>query len=262
MTDVWLHEKVHLAKYRLLAPVIPRYRSKKLIAKLDPSLWSVLNHTILSNDSKYLFVKNLKAACTSVSHAFYQWQYSSTFDGNIHKCKELLIGHRDTARVVSALSNPDVFKFSFIRHPVKRAVSAYNNFFVDFKNPDRLKHLPYMTRMGFDENSYAGRNFDIFLDYLDASFNSDINRVDQHFRPQFYNVRPDLIDYDFVGRVESLNEDMLNVVAQLRDRNVFLSAPSATHKNVSTGGYSPNLDQVRKLENLFSIDFDLIASAP
>ena len=257
MKEVWLQKRVNFTKYYILAPIVPRYRSKRIIGKLDPSLWSTLNHTILSNNSKYLFVKNQKSACTTVSHAFYQWQYQAAYDGNIHQCRQLLIGHRNTAQVVNALIKPEVFKFSFVRNPTKRASSAYNNFFVDFKNPDHLKHMPFMKKLGFNETNSNDRNFDVFLDYLTKCFEQDTNRIDQHFRPQFYNVRPDLISYDFIGRVENLDSDIKSIMEKLRERGVFLNPPKATHKNLSKGGYSPTATQILKLESLFSKDYEL-----
>ena len=114
MQNVWLQKKINLRKYYILAPIIPRYRLKKSLSKLDPHIWSTVNNSILSNDSKYLFVKNSKAACSTVSHAFYQWQYRAAYDGNIHECRQLLNGTRHSSRVVSALTDSEVFKFSFI----------------------------------------------------------------------------------------------------------------------------------------------------
>jgi hypothetical protein len=255
--NVWLHKKANLRKYYILAPIIPRYRPKKSLSKLDPHLWSTVNHTILSNNSKYLFVKNSKAACSTVSHAFYQWQYQVAYDGNIHGCRQLLQGSRHTARVVSALTDFEVFKFSFIRNPTKRAVSAYNNFFVDFRNRQHLKHMPFMKKLGFSASNSDDRNFDIFLDYLANCSENDMDRIDPHFRPQFYNVRPDLISYDFLGRVESLDHDIKYIMEKLRERGVSLDLPAVARKNVSKGGYSPTESQVRKLEVLFSKDYDL-----
>jgi hypothetical protein len=257
MQNVWLHKKVYLKKYYILAPIIPRYQLKKSLRKLDPHLWSTVNNTILSNCSKYLFVKNSKAACSTVSHAFYQWQYRAAYDGNIHACRQLLQGSRHTPRVVSALTDSEVFKFSFVRNPTNRAVSAYNNFFVDFMNKHHLKHMPFMKKLGFSASNSDDRNFDIFLDYLANCSENDMDRIDPHFRPQFYNVRPDLISYDFLGRVESLDHDIKYIMEKLRERGVSLDLPAVARKNVSKGGYSPTESQVRKLEVLFSKDYDL-----
>ena len=257
MQNVWLQKKINLRKYYILAPIIPRYRLKKSLSKLDPHIWSTVNNSILSNDSKYLFVKNSKAACSTVSHAFYQWQYWAAYDGNIHVCRQLLQGSRHTPRVVSALTDSEVFKFSFIRNPTKRAVSAYNNFFVDFRNMQHLKHMPFMKKLGFSASNSDDCNFDIFLDYLANCSENNMDRIDPHFRPQFYNVRPDLISYDFLGRVESLDHDIKYIMEKLRERGVSLDLPEVARKNVSKGAYSPTESQVRKLEVLFSKDYDL-----
>lgn len=257
MQEVWLTKKVNLKKYNILAPIVPRYRCKKALSELEPHLWSIVNHTIISNNSQYLFVKNSKAACSSVSHAFYQWQYHVEYDGNIHQCRQLLQGSRHTALVVNAFKNPAIFKFSFVRNPTKRAISAYNNFFVDFRNRQHAKHLPFMQKLGFDVGNSGERNFDIFLNYLANSFELDLDRVDPHFRPQFYNVRPDLVSYDFLGRVENLESDLKSIMDTLRERGICLDLPNVERKNVSRGGYSPTENQIRKLEKLFSKDYDL-----
>ena len=88
-------------------------------------------------------------------------------------------------------------------------------------------------------------------------YKNDFGRIDPHFRPQFYNVRPDFISYDFLGRVENLDHDIKYIMEKLRERGVSLDLPEVARKNVSKGAYSPTESQVRKLEILFSKDYDL-----
>ncbi|WP_415183088.1 sulfotransferase family 2 domain-containing protein [Phaeovulum sp.] len=150
-----------------------------------------------------------------------------------------------------------VFKFSFVRNPTRRIVSAFNNFFVDFKNKQHRRHLPYIEKFGFNTSRDNEYNFDIFLNYLTRSFEGDMDRIDPHFRPQFYNVRPDLLSYDFLGRVENLDRDMATITHRLKDRGVDLKMQPIERKNVSKGGYSPTASQIKRLEDLFCRDFEL-----
>lgn len=257
MQEVFLNRKLNLKKYMLLAHFSSRYRDKASLREIDAHLWSIVNSTIISNDSKYLYVKNPKAACSTVAHAFYQWQYRKEYDGNIHTCGQILQGSQNTSLVVKALTNAQVFKFSFIRNPAERAASAYNNFFVDFKNREHVKHMPFMKRLGFEVSNNIAKNFDVFLDYLVKNFETDLNRVDPHFRPQFYNLRPDLISYDFLGRVESLDRDIKAVMDVIKVSGPALEQAPVGRKNVSRGGYSPTSYQVKKLEDIFSKDYEL-----
>lgn len=84
-----------------------------------------------------------------------------------------------------------------------------------------------------------------------------MDRIDPHFRPQFYNVRPDLLSYDFLGRVENLDRDMATITHRLKDRGVDLKMQPIERKNVSKGGYSPTASQIKRLEDLFCRDFEL-----
>ena len=60
-----------------------------------------------------------------------------------------------------------------------------------------------MKKLGFSASNSDDRNFDIFLDYLANCSENDMDQIDPHFRLQFYNVRPDLISYDFWGELRA-----------------------------------------------------------
>ena len=109
----------------------------------------------------------------------------------------------------------DFFKFSFVRHPEDRLLSAYyflrkgGGNIVDADFSKRLRKFP---------------DFETFvLDYL--SIDSLYDFV--HFYPQFYFLtdKQGRILSDFIGKIETLERD-IEIIAKRFDRNIIIP-----HKN-------------------------------
>jgi hypothetical protein len=70
-----------------------------------------------------IFCKNSKGSLQY--RVFYHWQYQTAYDGDIHECRQLLNGTRHSSRVVSALTDSEVFKFSFILYTAHFKTRAF-----------------------------------------------------------------------------------------------------------------------------------------
>jgi len=87
------------------------------------------------------------------------------------------------------------FKFSFIRNPWDRIVSAYLNLIVT-KRYDPFEHL-------------HDQDFDFFVNYI---ANQDLNNADIHIRTQRSLIPPKI---DYIGRFEYFHDDLSHILDKI-----------------------------------------------
>ena len=126
-----LIKPLDLTKARWLAPLSKRYARIASLHALPPSVALIAGNCVAFDEGRVIFVKNHKAACSTIAQLIYLHQNGSVCEGNIHKdYKGLIQGLPNFPAVAAALIARDTFKFTFVRHPVSRAVSAFKNIFL------------------------------------------------------------------------------------------------------------------------------------
>lgn len=252
---VYLRRPISLARARLLAPFSARQRARLHLRGLDPDLILVADHCVLSETPRYVYVKNAKAACSTVTQAIHVWQTGDAPASRIHGSTGILQGWHAYARARRELFAPEVTRFIFVREPLSRVVSGFLYYLVDRKARLLPRHEPLFRAWGYEAGGDVGRNFDVFLDYVEAGMAEDVRRVDIHFRPQFYNLRPDLVRYDVVGRVETLAADIARLEEMFAippDRRM----PPATRRNQARSAFAPSAAQAARVRDLFAVDYE------
>ncbi|MCY7395036.1 MAG: sulfotransferase family protein [Nocardioides sp.] len=115
----------------------------------------------------------------------------------------------------------DYYKFSFVRHPHARFLSAWRDKVVD------------QNYFEFDATTLARmQDPRAFLDWTAGHDLDDLGRTDQHVAHQSRLV--DLSQIDFLGRLESFEGDFATICADLQ-----LPAPAPVHQNRTGGGAAP-----------------------
>lgn len=133
------------------------------------------------------------------------------------------------------LSNPDWYRFCFVRNPYTRLLSIYQSY---CWLPTTLITPPYRTtRRDVQERqagtSYAERegtvDFRAFVRYLEHAENLKTHYL---WCPMYAGFRPELVPYDFVGYFENFGPDFKQVLRHLRveesQLNSFLSPVNAS----------------------------------
>lgn len=113
------------------------------------------------------------------------------------------------------------FKFTFVRNPWSRITSCYRDKVMSADAIKRARHLNY--RPGLE----PGMPFDAFAEWLNSPEGSD-DVADRHWMSQYrilFKDRPDLIEYDFIGRFENLAEDYREIA-----RRTGIALPELPHK--------------------------------
>jgi hypothetical protein len=199
-----------------------------------------------------LYVKNAKVACSTISlwlHRIHTGDHEFTPRRGIHK-EHAMPRPRDLEwdTVVRILSG-DAFRFTFVRDPIPRTESAYFNKIVRPKQ--KLWRLQLQRVLGLPETGDT-LTVDQFVDALEAQ---DPVAMDPHWKPQHLNLMHDLVEYDFIGRLESFDDDLARVreLAGLPDvpveaRNVWKKPPSP---------FEGRPDLLRRVREIYARDFEL-----
>jgi hypothetical protein len=198
-----------------LAPFFPRYKVLQDLEKEPAHLRGTLRNLIMTEDRRFLYLRNQKCACTQTTQILYAYGHKGeTYPGNVHRANEGIVPARYRWRDIKPVFEGHMsFFFTFVRDPEVRLLSAFRNFFVDNTNLARRKHLGPMTAHGYDPAKPAGYNFDVFLDYIAHTFDVDRTNCDTHWRLQVDNIGWRDIRYDFIGRVERYEADIAHVFA-------------------------------------------------
>lgn len=212
----------------------------------------------------FLYMKNHKAACTTVLATLMDNLIKLRGDGaetidmaSVHTPPKslLLTGPRglNMPRVMEDLADRRVFKFTIVREPVARTVSAFSDKIIKGEK-QKAKLMRHLKRPVDSDISLS--------EFLDIMANDEGARdVDRHWRSQRKEVSYEFIDYDFVGDMADLNGAMSHVVKTLFD----VDTPELQDTRKSLGHRSASADMIaamtatdrRNIEIAFGEDFEM-----
>ncbi|MBX3496154.1 MAG: sulfotransferase family protein [Parvibaculum sp.] len=171
---------------------------------------------------KTIYVSNPKCACSTIKLILHRAQINDPHylpqdiharPGNPVPQPSQVAPHR-----LEALLAGEAFRFTFVRSPYARIVSAYRDKF-EYKIFGRLDAGrllgKQMIRMMADFGLVTPEDVRAFTfaDFVDGLANSDMSSLNLHWRPQVLNVAFGAMEYDMIGRVETFEEDIRKVGA-------------------------------------------------
>ncbi len=199
---------------------------------------------------KLLYVVNPKSACSTVKLLLSRLE-SGDFDfdsNNIHNAGATLFPPPSKLGwdvVDASLTDPsDYYKFTFVRNPLARIVSCYNDKIIKHA---RLFVPPLKEAAGYKDDPSVELSFTEFLSIIQ---NQAIEEMDQHWRPQSYNLMLECIDFDFIGKIENFDDDFKSVMEATGSPQI-----SAVKKNKAV----PNTKYL-SVNDLTSKDLDIVES--
>ena len=189
-----------------------------------------------------------------------------------------------TPKEIEDINSSRLYKFVFLRHPFERLISAYHDKFVYtkqaemmvpfvrhqivkyiFKNLKKQENLKKLN-LPFD----IDMSFENFIDFVlqEASY-AIISEQSKHWWPFSDSCKLCKIQYNFVGHLESLEEDVTCMLSRFVDYKLLHKMKDRTKTKVNDAGgrhtkemsmqYFSKLskDTILKLYELYKLDFML-----
>lgn len=216
----------------------------------------------------FLYAETAKVACSTIKRLLIRTEnlydrQDAPIDAH-NRDKSPLHGIKDhTEEIFNAvLQDPYIYKFSFVRNPYTRILSAYLDKIIRNKRPK--KEILNIMNVDLNKNPEALEKHISFEEFLEAVKMQNLFEMNIHWRPQYYHIRPDLIDYNKIGRFETFDNDIKEVIAVLKNRvspyvqnkvKYKMSAPHKTNSNEKV--YQFYNSNARKLvSEIYACDFD------
>lgn len=161
----------------------------------------------------YIYVSNPKAGCSTIKLYLSKCEMCAPdyLPEDLHKRRflPLKVIKNSTEIELKKVFNNNAFIFTFVRHPLNRAVSAYGEKILGNKPQKR----EILERLGENtDNIEREINFNDFVKVITSQKPKDGN---PHWRPQFYNLYPNIIKYNFIGHLEKFDEEIDNIRSKL-----------------------------------------------
>ena len=185
--------------------------------------------------ARCIFIHIPKAAGTSINHALYK----------------RTLGHYSIEEISNRFPKlvNSVYTFSFCRNPFDRLISAYQ-----FVKAGRTKHMGIQNPAQYNIPEF--KTFDRFVCEWLSQRNPD--SLDFVFRPQsLFVCIDDQIKVDFVGKVEDMATDIVEVENSLGRKLEIKKLNRTNKKRLSVSSESLNI-----IAKLYQKDFKLFGYDP
>jgi hypothetical protein len=179
---------------------------------------SEFNYSVhISDEFRFVYFNNPKCACTTIKASLNmacaaalgrKLEYTNI--GDIHdRSRNVLLTPAEIgySRFVEILADPSYFKFSFIREPIRRIISAFAS-----KLSWKSESLVALNRR-LGRSDGAVMVLEEFINVLSSDDN--IRDMDEHWRLQRKQVCFDFVCFDKVGLFENLDSDLAEVLCRL-----------------------------------------------
>ena len=175
---------------------------------------------------------------------------------------------RNPGILSNTIANPNITKFTLVRHPFERLVSAYRDkfekcdvvglkrqFINTFKKGILQAGRRNITSEQFEETCITFEDFVVYLLKL------PLKKYDQHWLPYWRACNPCKIKYDLIGKLENVEKYMeeLNSLIQYKSFMNLTKQHSTGSNDDLVKEYMDMLTQEQRegLYNIYKLDFIL-----
>ena len=188
----------------------------------------------ISEKFNYMYVETPKVACTALKVLLHRLELNDV-DRTIVRPGFIHQPGNSPLKSPSEIEDFDgrmheFFSFCFVRNPYTRLLSAYLEKIVRNKKPKEK----ILKAMSIDPGNIETEVS--FEDFVRVVVEQNVEQMDKHWRSQVDQTYQSSIDYDFVGKLESLTEDLATVmnVLQIEEYKIFLHERGGVHETNAT----------------------------
>ncbi len=195
---------------------------------------------------RFFYNRIPKSANSTVMRVLTQFSQDTASAGKADKSR-FRRPSRMTRAQVRALQDGEIFRFTFVRDPYARVLSAYQDKIMG-RSPQFTRHFP----------QYAGGQTPSFAEFCRA-LQDGLLYKDAHWAPQtsLLLLPPDR--FDLIGRVETFEADIAQVVARIWNQPYAPIARVGTVTKAQTRRDDVYTDETRHLvAQLYHRDFALL----
>jgi hypothetical protein len=195
-----------------------------------------------SRKQRYVYVETPKVACTTVKRILQLAEVDGAIEfkkpGDVHnrELSPLLRPSDDIDEFSRAMTSSEYFRFGFVRNPFTRSLSCYLDKMV--KTPFERQRLA--PALGLDPASAPK-----FVDFLRAVAAQSEDQRDMHWASQTYLLRPNRINYSFLGRFEFFRDQFTLLCERL---GISIYATDLSNSWHATNAYSKVRDYLGQEE--------------
>ncbi|XP_068164938.1 carbohydrate sulfotransferase 12-like [Antennarius striatus] len=161
-------------------------------------------------------------------------------------------------------------KFLFVRSPFIRLISAYRDKFEHYKKAFYDGYGRRMLRLYGNQSNPPTTSEEVLSSGVRPSFNHFVQYLldprtprplNEHWKQMHRLCHPCLVEYDFIGHQETLQDDAKHLLKILKIDNKIEFPPA--YKNVTTKDYllnyfkSVSIEDRQKLYQMYEMDFKL-----
>jgi len=236
-----------------------RYELEKTVSKHCPFIpFDQIDYAInISLKHNYLYTETPKVACSTIKTILQQIELELTHFQRIH-FEDIHFRQYSPLLKPSQIGNFDdflqknIFKFCFVRNPYTRLLSAYLDK-IQKNQPMKKSVLLHLGKNSADLSQAIS-----FEEFVHVVCEQPISNMDPHWRIQYFQTFQQGIQYDFIGKLENINDDLNFVINRLNLQptpTTHIEDRHATHSNdLIHQFYKPDL--LKMVEKKYAIDFE------
>ena len=177
--------------------------------------WQLNTHISIKN--RYVFFQVCKAGGSTVTYHLQSQEFCGSMwrvqdPRNKHLSPHLSPFQLPDDLLAAAMTSSDWKRVTFVRDPFSRLLSCYLHRIIARPDSASAKHLRQVSGLG------RNPTFEQFVRVVCAQ---PSNKMERHWRVHADEVLIDLVDLDFVGRIERTRQDLEGLLLHLFGRQAF-----------------------------------------
>jgi len=203
------------------------------------------NRFFVCKEKKFIFCEVPKTGITTIKKTLAELLEEKEINYNVHDRKSFILKSPCNNNLTREDFNK-MFKFTFVRNPYTRILSAYL---------DKIKKDSIEKQQIYN---FAGISLEYeisFLEFLKILEKIPPVNMNPHFRPQYINICYPLVNYDFIGKFENFNEDLIKVLSKFFEKiQISVVDHHKTKANYKLKKFY-NLEAIKLVQRIYAQDF-------